>query len=188
MHTDTDIERGQRYTYRVIALSYAGESERSGARSITVPYIAADLAPQDLTAGLTVDSMGSPTGASLGWEAPLGEGSDVTGYKILRSVGGAEATELASVLSSVTTYADTTATTAGQVYTYEVVAVRDSAESLPSGPRVRAGAGGHDLDCDRRRCADGPRRLHHLRLEQAPDGRVPAVGGAGGRRERGDKL
>ena len=133
VHTDTDIERGQRYTYSVIALSLVGESERSGTKSITVPYVAADLAPQDLTAGLTIDSMGAPTGASLGWEAPLGEASDVTGYKIMRSVGDAEATELASVLSSVTTYADTTATAAGQVYTYEVVAVRDSAESLPSG-------------------------------------------------------
>ena len=132
VHTDTDIERGQTYTYGVVALSYAGESERSGAKSITVPYVAADLAPQDLTAVLTIDSMGSPTGASLGWEAPLGEGSDVTGYKILRSVGGAEAAELASVLSTVTTYADTSATAAGQVYTYEVVAVRNSVESLPS--------------------------------------------------------
>lgn len=93
-----------------------------------------DVAPTDPVSGFTPDAPTALTatktdaGVVLTWAASPGS----TGSTVYRSVNGGEFTALAGPLGT-TAYTDTTATTAGTVFAYEVTAVGDN-ESLLSKP------------------------------------------------------
>ena len=87
----------------------------------------ADLAPANLTLSL------GDTGILLDWDAPSEDAGNVTGYSISRSVGsGALAVLVSDTQSTGTDYTDTTATTAGETYGYQVKALRNGTESQGS--------------------------------------------------------
>ena len=88
---------------------------------------AADLAPSSLAAAISDD------GVSLTWDAPVEDAGTVTGYEILRAVGGGELAVLtADTESTDTAYADATATEAGETYAYVVKAIRGEEQSQGS--------------------------------------------------------
>ena len=72
-------------------------------------------------------------GVALAWDAPAADAASVTGYEILRAVGDGDlATLVADTGSAGTTYADDTATEAGESYAYRVKALRGEEASQPS--------------------------------------------------------
>ena len=127
-YTDaTATEKGSTYAYRVKALRDGEESQASNRAEAQIPHDPADLAPTNLTAALVDD------GVSLSWEPPAEETDSITGYTILRAVGGEELSVLvADTDSTATAYTDTTATEKGATYAYEVKALRDGEESQAS--------------------------------------------------------
>ena len=76
----------------------------------------------------------SITEVSLSWSAPAADADSVTGYEILRATGDGElATLVDDTASTATFYLDATATVAGEIYAYEVKAVRGEDRSQASG-------------------------------------------------------
>ena len=134
-YTDaTANEPGVRYVYRIKALRGDDVSLWSNFDKIELPsdYVpdptptpepestSDDQAPTGLSAALTDGG-----GVTLTWTAPSDDADSVTGYEVLRAVGGGEFTTLAADTASTTTsYTDTTATEAGETYAYQVKAVR----------------------------------------------------------------
>ena len=132
-----------RYVYRVKALRGDDVSLWSNFAKIELPsdYVAPqkdepepestsdDEAPSGLSAALAEGG-----GVSLSWSAPAEDAGSVTGYEILRAVGGGEFTTLAAdTASTATTYTDATATEAGETYAYQVKAIRGEDRSGASG-------------------------------------------------------
>ena len=134
-YTDaTANEPGVRYVYRIKALRGDDVSLWSNFDKIELPsdYVpdptptpepestSDDQAPTGLSAALTDGG-----GVTLTWTAPSDDADSVTGYEVLRAVGGGEFTTLAADTASTTTsYTDTTATEAGETYAYQVKAIR----------------------------------------------------------------
>ena len=134
-YTDaTANEPGVRYVYRIKALRGDDVSLWSNFDKIELPsdYVpdptptpepestSDDQAPTGLSAALTEGG-----GVALTWTAPSDDADSVTGYEVLRAVGGGEFTTLAADTASTTTsYTDTTATEAGETYAYQVKAIR----------------------------------------------------------------
>ena len=86
------------------------------------------LAPGNLSAAPADDG-----GVALAWDAPHRDAESVTGYEILRAQGGENlATLLADTGSAAVTYADATATAAGETYSYAVIARRGEEKSPQS--------------------------------------------------------
>ena len=83
----------------------------------------ADLAPTNLAVRVDAD------GAALSWDAPAADAATVTGYRVLRSVGASAMTILADTGSDDTTYTDASATTPGETYGYQVLAMRGAETS-----------------------------------------------------------
>ena len=83
----------------------------------------ADLAPTNLAVRVNAD------GAALSWDAPAADAATVTGYRVLRSVGASAMTILADTGSDDTTYTDASATTPGETYGYQVLAMRGAETS-----------------------------------------------------------
>ncbi|MBW3658873.1 MAG: fibronectin type III domain-containing protein [Actinobacteria bacterium] len=114
--TDTGLQNGTTYRYRVIAEDRRGvrstpSAPVSGApRASAAPAPPISLALADATGGVTLEWGPSPS-------------RDVVGYQILRSVGGAAATELGGLRTG-RTYTDRDVS-AGTRYDYTVVAVDD---------------------------------------------------------------
>ena len=143
-YTDpTANEAGVRYVYRVKALRGDDVSLWSNYDRIDLPtdYVpdptptpepestSDDQAPTGLSAALADGG-----GVALSWAAPAEDADSVTGYEILRAVGGGEFTTLAADTASTTTsYTDTTATEAGETYAYQVKAIRGEDRSEASG-------------------------------------------------------
>ena len=127
-YTDaTATHSGTSYAYKVKAIRGDDRSQASGQAQVQVPDDAVDLAPSDLAAE-AVDG-----GVSLSWSAPAEDAGSVTGYEIMRAVGGgAMATLAADTASTATTHSDTTATDAGETYAYRVKAIRDGVRSQAS--------------------------------------------------------
>ena len=144
-YTDDDVSPETRYTYRVKAVNAHGASRWSGYSSVTTPEAPApdskqakseldpaSLAPSGLSARAVFDDAVS-AGVELTWEAPAQDAESVTGYEILRARGDGEPTTLvADTGSAGTTYADDTATEAGESYVYRVKAVRGQERSQAS--------------------------------------------------------
>ena len=142
-YTDpTANEAGVRYVYRVKALRGDDVSLWSNYDRIDLPtdYVpdptptpepestSDDQAPTGLSAALADGG-----GVALSWAAPAEDADSVTGYEILRAVGGGEFTTLAADTASTTTsYTDTTATEAGETYAYQVKAIRGEDRSQAS--------------------------------------------------------
>ncbi len=93
----------------------------------------ADLAPTNLAVRVAAD------GAALSWDAPAADAATVTGYRVLRSVGASAMTILADTGSDDTTYTDAFATTPGETYGYQVLAMR-GAETSEGSNTVSASA------------------------------------------------
>ena len=143
-YTDaTANEAGVRYVYRVKALRGDDVSLWSNFDRIDLPsdYVpdptptpepestSDDQAPTGLSATLADGG-----GVALSWTAPSEDADSVTGYEVLRAVGGGEFTTLAADTASTTTsYTDTTATEAGETYAYQVKAIRGEDRSQASG-------------------------------------------------------
>ena len=116
---------------------------RSSRRSpLTRLLGAAALAIALLLTCLTAQAQSEPTGAQnlraevlpgggivLGWDAPAADAATVTGYRVLRSVGASAMTILADTGSDDTTYTDAFATTPGETYGYQVLAMRGAETS-----------------------------------------------------------
>ena len=84
----------------------------------------ADLAPTNLAVRVDAD------GAALSWDAPAADAATVTGYRVLRSVGASAMTILVEdTESDDTTYTDASATTPGETYGYQVLAMRGAETS-----------------------------------------------------------
>ena len=143
-YTDaTANEPGVRYVYRVKALRGDDVSLWSSFDRIDLP---ADYAPDptptpepestsddQAPAGLTA-ALAEGGGVALTWTAPAEDADGVTGYEVLRAVGGGEmATLAADTGSTATSYTDATATDAGETYAYQVKAIRGEDRSRASG-------------------------------------------------------
>ncbi|HUB83675.1 MAG TPA: hypothetical protein VMB03_32980 [Bryobacteraceae bacterium] len=115
--TDTGIEYGKSYTYKLQALVDAAhdkvaESDLSAAASRTPK----DTFPPAVPAGLRADRSGN--GVSLVWEPD--NDADLAGYRVYRSEGNGAWQKLADT-NTVPTYSDTTAEH-GKAYHYAVSA------------------------------------------------------------------
>ena len=133
-YTDRSVSPGDSYVYRVKAVSPTGVSQWSSYARADIPVEAdpADLAPSGLSAKAVFDG-GVSAGVELGWDAPAQDAASVTGYEIVRAVGDGDlATLAANTGSADTTYADDTATEAGESYAYRVKALRGEEASQPS--------------------------------------------------------
>ena len=115
-YTDTTAtETGATYTYAVKAIRGEEWRQASDQVQVQIPHDPADWASTGLTAEV-VDG----GGAALSWTAPAKNATDVTGYEILRAVGGGEfATLVSDTESTGTAYTDTTASTADETYAYK---------------------------------------------------------------------
>ena len=129
-YTDLDArEPGEQYVYRVVALRGSSRSGRSNFARLVMPELVpvepdpADLAPTNLAVRVDAD------GAALSWDAPAADAATVTGYRVLRSVGASAMTILADTGSDDTTYTDASATTPGETYGYQVLAMRGAETS-----------------------------------------------------------
>ena len=130
-YTDLDArEPGEQCVYRVVALRGSSRSGRSNFARVALPELIAadpgpaDLAPSNLAVRITAD------GAALSWDAPAADAATVTGYRILRSVGASALTVLAEDTGSDdTTHIDASATTPGETYAYQVLALRGAETS-----------------------------------------------------------
>ena len=133
-YTDaTATETGETYAYQVKAIRGEDRSQASGRTQVQLPHDPVDLAPSNLTAE-KVDG-----GIKLSWTAPAEDTDSVTGYEVLRAVGGGELTTLvADTASTDTTYSDSTATDSEETYAYQVKAVRGQAKSQGSNKVIEA--------------------------------------------------
>ena len=148
-YTDGTVSASSTYIYRAKSVSPTGVSQWSGYVKAETPAApdptptptltptpepepesnADDQAPTNLTAALADGG-----GVNLSWTAPEEDADSVTGYEILRAVGGGEFTTLkAGTGATVTAYTDTTATDAGEIYAYQVKAIRGEDRSQASG-------------------------------------------------------
>ena len=120
-YTDTTAtETGATYTYAVKAIRGEEWRQASDQVQVQIPHDPADWASTGLTAEV-VDG----GGAALSWTAPAKNATDVTGYEILRAVGGGEfATLVSDTESTGTAYTDTTASTADETYAYKPESLR----------------------------------------------------------------
>ena len=136
-YTDRSVSPGGSYVYRVKAVSPTGVSQWSSYARADIPADPEDLAPSGLSAKAVFDG-GDSAGVELAWDAPAADAESVTGYEILRAVGddGDLATLVADTGSADTTYADDTATEAGERYAYRVKALRGEETSQPSDQAV----------------------------------------------------
>ncbi len=133
-YTDFDArEPGQQYVYRVVALRGASSSGWSNFARVDVPELdpaepePADLAPSNLAVAAT-DQV-----AVLSWDTPAAGAATVTGYRVLRSVGGKAMIILAGDAGAgATSYTDASATTPGETYAYQVLALRGAEASQGS--------------------------------------------------------
>ena len=137
-YTDaTATEAGETYAYQVKAIRGEDRSQASGQAQVQVPHDPVDLAPTGLTALiLTAIVVGENDSTQVGltWSAPAEDADSVTGYEILRAVGEGElATLVDNTGSTANSYADATATDAGETYTYRVKAIRGEDRSQVSG-------------------------------------------------------
>ena len=131
-YTDGSVSPGGSYVYRVKAVSPTGVSQWSSYARADIPADPEDLAPSGLSAKAVFDG-GVSAGVELAWDAPAVDAESVTGYEILRAVGDGDLTTLvADTGSADTTYADDTATEAGERYAYRVKALRSEETSQPS--------------------------------------------------------
>ena len=125
----TATEAGETYAYQVKAIRGEERSQASGQAQVQLPHDPVDLAPTGLTATLADGG-----GATLTWTAPAEDADSVTGYEILRAVGGGAFTTLVSDSgNTATAYSDATATEAGETYAYQVKAIRGEDRSQASG-------------------------------------------------------
>ena len=137
-YTDTTATTGgETYAYQVKAIRGEDRSQTSGQAQVQIPHDPADLAPIGLTAFImSVVALGEESAGvmvSLSWTAPAEETESVTGYEILRAVGEGEfATLVDDTGSTATFYFDTTASTAGETYAYQVKAIRGEDRSQAS--------------------------------------------------------
>ena len=131
-YTDRSVSPEDSYVYRVKAVSPTGVSQWSSYARADTPADPEDLAPSGLSAKAVFDG-GDSAGVALSWDAPAADAESVTGYEILRAVGDGDlATLVADTGSADTTYADDTATEAGESYAYRVKALRGEETSQPS--------------------------------------------------------
>jgi hypothetical protein len=137
----TDIVLDTRYFYEVKANNSYGASafsnEATGTASSETP--GTPSAPQNLVA---TPGAGKVT---LTWQAPADNGgSDITGYKVYRSVNEGTPTLLTTVGASTLTYVDTSGTP-GTTYSYFVVATNangSGTETAPVNAAPQASGGG----------------------------------------------
>jgi len=119
-YNDTGLTNGQRYYYRVSAVSGVGEGELSvevNATPQTVPS-----APRNLVARWGDGYV------DLTWEAPADDGGlPITGYRIYRGARSGDEVLLATVGNETTYYNDTEVRN-GQAYYYRVSAVNGVGE------------------------------------------------------------
>ena len=121
-------EPGEQYVYRVVALRGAEPSGWSNLAQFVVPQLdPAEQAPSNLSAWFDVQ------GIALSWAAPAANAETVTGYRLLRAVANSAMSILdADTGSDTTTYFDSSATTPGETYRYQVLAVRGEQASQNS--------------------------------------------------------
>ena len=136
-YTDRSVSPGGSYVYRGERRSAPpGSASGSSYARADIPADPADLAPSDLSAKAVFDG-GDSAGVALSWDAPAVGAESVTGYEILRAVAtGAWPPWWPTPGPPGTTYADGTATEAGESYAYRVKALRgERRASPPTEPR-----------------------------------------------------
>ena len=136
-YTDaTATEAGETYAYQVKAIRGADRSQASEQAEVQVPHDPVDLAPTALTALTLFVSLEGNISYSvhLSWTAPAEDVDSITGYEILRAVGGGEmATLVDDTGNTAASYNDANATQTGETYAYKVKAIRGEDRSQASG-------------------------------------------------------
>ena len=127
-YTDDTVEPETPYTYRIKAINEHGESERSRWFHIDTPAAPLLAAPTGVGSAVSSDTV------MLIWANP--QDDNITGYRILRRDGDAQAggefTTIASDTgSAATTYTDDTVEPE-RVYVYRVLAISPQGVSEPS--------------------------------------------------------
>ena len=124
-YTDNEVAGETRYTYRIMAINWAGTSERSRWSHIDTPAAPVPDKPTGLEATVTHGQV------TLTWDDP-GDDS-ITGYVILRRVrenntGGDFSVLVADTGTAATTYTDDTVA-ANTTYTYRIKAINEHGTS-----------------------------------------------------------
>ncbi len=127
-YTDTGLNNGQVYYYKVSAVNNVGEG--SGSNELSATPVAPKTAPAAPT--LTSATAGD-TQVSLSWSAPSDGGSTITGYKVYRGTASGGET-LLTTLGSVLSYVDRSVSNGGTYY-YVVSAVNSVGEGAKSNER-----------------------------------------------------
>ena len=130
-YVDREIQPETRHNDRIKARNAAGLNQRSDfvrADTPAAPALGDSGAPSNLTAEIAAAG-----GIALRWQAPAADAETVTGYRLLRAVANSAMSILnADTGPDTTTYLDSSATTPGETYRYEVLAVRGEQASRSS--------------------------------------------------------
>jgi hypothetical protein len=122
--TDTAVSKGATYTYLISAINGFGEGPRTA--PVTVTRGTTPSAPTALAATASGQAI------ALKWSPPASDGgTPVTGYRVYRGTTAGNATELATIGASATTYTDKTVAKR-TTYVYRITALNALGESAGS--------------------------------------------------------
>ena len=124
-YTDTAINNGQTYTYRVVAFNRIG-SATSNERTVT-SLDAVPATPSNLTAFALQGDPGQAF-VTLTWQR---NDTDEDGFIIERSTGGAF-TQVGGTSKAQTTYEEVVTGSSGVTYTYRIIAYNEFGNSIAS--------------------------------------------------------
>ncbi|MGC9015120.1 MAG: PQQ-binding-like beta-propeller repeat protein, partial [Thermoproteota archaeon] len=126
-YTDSSVEPGMTYYYKVVAVNPAGASKFSNEASASSIVVTRPSAVSNLTAAIVGDLI------KLTWSPPASTGGlPITQYIIYRGIDPSSLSMYATVSGNVTSFVDTTFDY-GRTYYYKVQAVNAQGKGDPSG-------------------------------------------------------
>lgn len=124
-YVDRAVTEGQQWYYRVSAVNGAGASEPTAALSVLVPLKpVVPLSPEGVVATCANGS------ATVAW---LDRSTNETSYRLERCVNGGSFVPWAVLAQDTTSFRDTTVS-AGNTYSYRLIASNAAGDSAPSAP------------------------------------------------------
>jgi len=125
---DNSVAANTNYEYQVIAFDTAGNSAASNVLSVATPIETDTTSPVFSSANLRTSLTPTSTSINIQWNSAT-DNTAVTGYRVLRSVNGASAVEIANINSL--NYSDNSVS-ASNSYGYQVFAYDSSANETSS--------------------------------------------------------
>jgi len=125
---DNSVTANTSYEYQVIAFDTAGNSAASNVLSVATPIEPDTTSPVFSSANLRTSVTTTSTSVNLQWNLAT-DNTAVTGYRVLRSINGASAVEIANINNL--TFSDNSVS-ASNSYGYQVFAYDSSANETSS--------------------------------------------------------